>query len=61
MSLSFYVRNQNGTILGTHATRAEAEADAREYRRQTGNPAFVIPDDLCRECGFDHDPGECPR
>jgi phosphoserine aminotransferase len=37
----YVVRNHNGTLLGTFSHKEDAEKDAKEYRYQTGNPAYV--------------------
>jgi hypothetical protein len=37
----YVVRNHNGTLLGTFSHKEDAERDAKEYRDQTGNPAYV--------------------
>ena len=37
----FYVFNHNGTLLGQFETREAAEAEAKFYREQTGNAAYV--------------------
>ena len=37
----YVVRNHNGTLLGTFSHKEDAEKDAKEYRDQTGNPAYV--------------------
>ena len=37
----YVVRNHNGTLLGTFSHKHDAEKDAKEYRYQTGNPAYV--------------------
>ena len=37
----YVVRNHNGTLLGTFSQKDDAEKDAKEYRHQTGNPAYV--------------------
>lgn len=40
-AIRFAAYNHNGTLLGEHDTQAGAEAEAREYREQTGNAAYV--------------------
>ena len=37
----YVVRNHNGTVLGVFDNEHDAEKDAKEYRDQTGNPAYV--------------------
>ena len=37
----YVVRNHNGTLLGTFSHKDDAERDAKEYRYQTGNAAYV--------------------
>ena len=37
----YVVRNHNGTLLGEFDTKREAEAEAKFYREQTGNPAYI--------------------
>jgi len=37
----FYVFNHNGTLLGQFETLEAAEAEAKFYREQTGNAAYV--------------------
>ena len=39
--MKYVVRNHNGTLLGEFDNEQEAQADAKEYRYQTGNPAYV--------------------
>ena len=39
--VQYVVRNHNGTLLGTFSHKDDAEKDAKEYRYQTGNPAYV--------------------
>lgn len=39
--MKFKVYNHNGTLLGEFKTRTEAEAEAKFYREQTGNAAYV--------------------
>lgn len=38
---TYVVRNHNGTLLGTFSHKEDAEKDAKEYRYQTGNAAYV--------------------
>lgn len=40
----YIVTNHNGTELGTFDTLEEANAEAKFYKQQTGNPAFVDED-----------------
>jgi hypothetical protein len=40
----YIVTNHNGTELGTFDTLEEANAEAKFYKQQTGNPAFVDKD-----------------
>jgi hypothetical protein len=40
----YIVTNHNGTELGTFDTLEEANAEAKFYKEQTGNPAFVDED-----------------
>ena len=40
----YIVTNHNGTELGTFDTLEEANAEAKLYKEQTGNPAFVDED-----------------
>ena len=37
----YVVRNHNHTVLGVFDNEHDAEKDAKEYRYQTGNPAYV--------------------
>jgi hypothetical protein len=37
----YVVRNHNHTVLGVFDNEHDAEKDAKEYRDQTGNPAYV--------------------
>lgn len=39
--MKYVVRNHNGTLLGEFDNEQEAQADAKEYRYQTGNAAYV--------------------
>jgi hypothetical protein len=39
--VKYVVRNHNHTVLGVFDNEHDAEKDAKEYRYQTGNPAFV--------------------
>jgi len=39
--VKYVVRNHNHTVLGVFDTEHEAETEARFYREQTGNPAYV--------------------
>ena len=39
--MKYVVRNHNGTLLGVFDTEREANAEAKEYRYQTGNAAYV--------------------
>jgi len=39
--MKYVVRNHNGTLLGVFDTEHEAQAEAKEYRYQTGNAAYV--------------------
>ena len=38
---TYRVNNHNETLLGEFPTRTLAQAEAREYREQTGNDAYV--------------------
>jgi hypothetical protein len=40
-AMKYVVRNHNGTLLGVFDTEREAEKEAKEYRYQTGNAAYV--------------------
>ena len=44
--LKYVARNHNGTVLGVFDTELEAQADAKEYRYQTGNAAYVDREEL---------------
>ena len=37
----YLVKNHNGTLLGKFETKFAAEYEAKFYREQTGNPAYV--------------------
>ena len=37
----YVVKNHNGTLLGTFSHKDDAEKDAKEYRYQTGNAAYI--------------------
>ena len=37
----YVVRNHNHTVLGVFDNEHDAEKDAKEYRDQTGNPAYL--------------------
>ena len=39
--MMYVVRNHNHTVLGVFDNKDDAEKDAKEYRYQTGNPAYV--------------------
>jgi hypothetical protein len=39
--MMYVVRNHNHTVLGVFDNEHDAEKDAKEYRDQTGNPAYV--------------------
>ena len=39
--MRYLVKNHNGTLLGEFETRFAAEYEAKFYREQTGNPAYV--------------------
>lgn len=39
--MKYQVRNHNGTLLGEFETFSDAYAEAKFYREQTGNPAYV--------------------
>jgi hypothetical protein len=39
--VKYVVRNHNGTVLGVFDNEHDAEKEAKEYRYQTGNPAYV--------------------
>ena len=39
--VQYVVRNHNHTVLGVFDNEHDAEKDAKEYRDQTGNPAYV--------------------
>ena len=40
----YRVYNHNVTLLGSFPTHALAQAEVREYRKQTGNEAYYIED-----------------
>jgi hypothetical protein len=44
--MKYVARNHNGTVLGVFDTELEAQADAKEYRYQTGNAAYVDREEL---------------
>jgi hypothetical protein len=44
--MKYVVRNHNGTLLGVFDTEHEAQADAKEYRYQTGNAAYVDEEEV---------------
>lgn len=56
----YRVYNHNVTLLGSFPTHALAQAEVREYRKQTGNEAYYIgdrqearpgrPNELCCNC-----------
>ena len=37
----YLVKNHNGTLLGKFETKFAAEYEAKFYREQTGNPAYI--------------------
>ena len=37
----YLVKNHNGTLLGEFQTKFAAEYEAKFYREQTGNPAYI--------------------
>ena len=37
----YLVKNHNGTLLGEFETKFAAEYEAKFYREQTGNPAYI--------------------
>jgi hypothetical protein len=39
--MRYLVKNHNGTLLGEFETRFAAEYEAKFYREQTGNPAYI--------------------
>jgi hypothetical protein len=39
--MKYQVRNHNGTLLGEFDTLKSAQAEARFYMSQTGNPAYI--------------------
>lgn len=39
--ITYVVRNHNGTELGKFDTKLGAEYEAKFYREQTGNPAYI--------------------
>jgi len=39
--MNYRVFNHNDTLLGEFPTRKLAQAEAREYREQTGNAAYI--------------------
>ena len=39
--MMYVVRNHNHTVLGVFDNKDDAEKEAKEYRYQTGNPAYV--------------------
>ena len=40
-AMKYVVRNHNGTLLGVFDTKRKAEKEAKDYRYQTGNVAYV--------------------
>jgi hypothetical protein len=44
--MKYVVRNHNGTLLGVFDTEREANAEAKEYRYQTGNAAYVDEEEV---------------
>jgi len=42
--MMYRVFNHNETLLGEFSTRKMAQAEVREYRKQTGNEAYYIGD-----------------
>lgn len=44
--MKYVVKNHNGTLLGEFDTKREAEAEAKFYREQTGNPAYVDEEEV---------------
>ena len=44
--MKYVVRNHNGTFLGAFDTEHEAEAEAKFYREQTGNAAYVEQEEV---------------
>ena len=42
--MMYRVYNHNETLLGEFPTRKLAQAEVREYRKQTGNAAYYIED-----------------
>lgn len=44
--MKFVVRNHNRTFLGVFETKSDAEAEAKFYREQTGNPAYVDEEEV---------------
>jgi hypothetical protein len=39
--MTYAVRNHNGRLIGDHPTKRAAEQEARFYRTQTGNAAYI--------------------
>jgi hypothetical protein len=39
--MKYLVKNHNGTLLGEFETKFAAEYEAKFYREQTGNPAYI--------------------
>ena len=39
--MRYLVKNHNGTLLGEFETKFAAEYEAKFYREQTGNPAYI--------------------
>lgn len=40
------VFNHNNTLLGVFPTRKAADKEAQYYRRMTGNPAYVMHEEM---------------
>jgi hypothetical protein len=45
-AMKYVVRNHNGTILGVFKTKRSAEKEAKEYRYQTGNVAYIEKEEV---------------
>jgi hypothetical protein len=45
-AMKYVVRNHNGTLLGVFKTKRAAEKEAKEYRYQTGNTAYVEREEI---------------
>jgi hypothetical protein len=45
-AMKYVVRNHNGTLLGVFKTKRSAEKEAKEYRYQTGNVAYIEKEEV---------------